>query len=214
VSPLAAVCVGLVLVLADVRVPGVDALPDALGWVLVALGLSRLPEPGAPVLRTRVAALVCGVLSLADLVLPVRTTPEGDPGSGPVSTTTAVAQPEGVQALLVSAYAVTATVALVLLSLALSARAARDGDTAAATALRRFAVFHGVVGVLDLVADSVTRAAGLTEPREVGGAAAALVLVAVVTVLAVAVWFVVTLYRLRERPWAAPAGQVSPAAPS
>lgn len=212
-SPLGAVCAGLLLVVLDLRVPGVDVLPDVLGWVVVVLGLSRLLLPGPLVLRTRTAALVCAVLSVADLSLPVATESSGLADGGPVISTTVTAAPQGVQAVLVSGYSLAFSVALVLLSLALRTRAAQAGDAAAATLLARFAVFHAAVGVLDLVVELVTRAAGLTAPRSVDGGAGALVLVAVVVTLAVAVWFVVTLFRMRDRPWAA-AGQVSPAAPA
>jgi hypothetical protein len=214
VSPLGAVCAGLLLAVLDVRVPGLDALPDVLGWVLVVVGLSRLPLPGAPVLRTRTVALVCAVLSLADLVLPVRTVSQGDPQSGPVSTTTATAQPEGVQALLLSAYSVATTVAIVLLSLALRARAAQSGDARAARTLGVFAVLHAVVGALDVIAELLALVTGFDQPREVDGPAAALVLVTVLAVLAVVVCFVVTLYRMRDRPWASALGPLSPAAPA
>ena len=214
-SPLGAVCAGLLLVIVDFRVPGLDVVPDPVGWALVAVGLSRLPSPDNTAVAARVAAVVTALLSLAELSLPVATETSGPvDGAGPVTSTTAVADPEGLQAILVSTYSFAFSVTLVLLTLALRTRAARAGDTAAATTLTRFVVFHVVVGALGVVVDLVIRAAGVTVPRQVDGGAVALALVAVLATFVVVALFLVTLYRMRERPWAAAAGQVSPAAPA
>ncbi|MET0727376.1 MAG: hypothetical protein ABWZ76_03660 [Acidimicrobiales bacterium] len=65
--PLTLVALGLTLAAADARVVGVDALPDVVGWGLVALGAARLGQhrPG------RLAALAAAA-ALADLDLPHR----------------------------------------------------------------------------------------------------------------------------------------------
>jgi len=66
--PLRLIAGGLLMVALDLRVDGVDLVPDVIGLVLVAVGLRRLGA-GDPVvvLAVRVSA-VAAVLSLADLV--------------------------------------------------------------------------------------------------------------------------------------------------
>jgi hypothetical protein len=66
--PLRLVAAGLLLVLLDLRIGGVDLLPDVLGLALVAVGLRRLGA-GDPFARpVLVATSVAAVLSLGDLV--------------------------------------------------------------------------------------------------------------------------------------------------
>lgn len=82
--PLRTVAWGLLLAFFDVRIGSFDVLPDALGWLLVVLGVGRLPvldagERTARLARVaRVGAGVAAVLALPELV-GFRTTLE--PGS-------------------------------------------------------------------------------------------------------------------------------------
>jgi hypothetical protein len=52
VKPLQAVAMGLVIVLLNAAIHGYDVLADPFGWVLVLVGLARLPVRPADTLRT------------------------------------------------------------------------------------------------------------------------------------------------------------------
>ncbi len=62
--PLQSIGLGLVLVVLDASVgdPGLDLVPDPLGWVLVLLGVRRLPA------RIGHRSLLQGVAAVAGLV--------------------------------------------------------------------------------------------------------------------------------------------------
>lgn len=64
VRALTLVAVGILLVAIDFRTSALDLLPDPLGWVLFALGSSRLAVPLAARL-----GVVAALLSLGDLFL-------------------------------------------------------------------------------------------------------------------------------------------------
>ena len=65
--PLQWIGLGLVLVVLDASVgdPGLDLVPDPLGWVLVLLGVRRLPARVGHQPLLRAVAAVAGLVSLA-----------------------------------------------------------------------------------------------------------------------------------------------------
>lgn len=202
-TPLAAVCVGLALVFADLRVPGVDVLPDVLGWVVVVMGLSRLDR--VDVRRTRTAAVVSAVLSLAELVHPVETTATAGGSS------TATVEPTGLQGLAVLGYTATTILAAMLLSLALRGAARAHGDDAVAHTFHLFTRLQVAVGAVTLGGAVLGQVlAPSTGSRELEGLAALLVVLVVVAVIAVEVAFLVALARARHLPWLQDARSLSP----
>jgi hypothetical protein len=60
-SALGLVVVGFAMVVLDVRIDGFDLAPDVVGWVLAAVGLSRL-SPRSTWFRAAVAAAAVGML--------------------------------------------------------------------------------------------------------------------------------------------------------
>lgn len=71
-APLRLVGAGLLVAFLDVRVFAVDLLPDVVGWLLVVLGVRRLPglvAGGRTASVAAGAALVAAVLGLGDQVL-------------------------------------------------------------------------------------------------------------------------------------------------
>ena len=206
-TPFGLVALGYVLALLDMRVQGFDVLLDAVGWLLVVAGLSRLPVPSPLFVRARITAVVAGVLSLADLVQPLETVASG------TGTTTRAVQPDGLQGVGVMVYGAAMVVFAVLLSLAVREAARAQADASTERTFRRFAVLHAVLGVAGtlavavglLVADARSTGSGVPAPglstTGVEGPAAALLVLAVVGLLALEIWFVVALARIRERPW-------------
>jgi hypothetical protein len=221
-TPLALVVLGYVLALLDMRVQGFDVLADVIGWLLVVVGLSRVPEQSRLFGLARVAAVGAGVLSLSDLVHPVRTVATGG------GTTTSAVQPEGVQGVGVLGYAIAMAVFAVLLSLAVRDGGRARGDAATERTFGRFAVLHAVLGAAGaaaiaaglLVAEGGTTAPGVAAPGVptdgVAGPAAVILVLAVLGLLALEIWFVVALARVRTLPWlsaGAPAAPPVTAAP-
>jgi hypothetical protein len=206
-TPFGLVAFGYVLALLDMRVQGFDVMLDALGWLLVVVGLSRLHRTSPLFARTRVAAVVAGVLSLADLVQPLETVSTG------TGTTTRAVQPDGLQGVAVTVYGVAMVVFAVLLSLAVREAARGHADAANERTFTRFAVLHAVLGAAAtvalvvglLVADARSSAPAVSAPglttTGVEGPAAALLVIAVLGLLALEIWFVVALARLRRLPW-------------
>jgi hypothetical protein len=190
VTPLGAVALGLVLVLADLRASSVDLIPDPLGWLLVAVGTSRLAPLSARFGWASRCAVVAGVLSFADLVHPVVTRVDG---LG--STTTSAVAPAGLQGLLVAASAVAGLTAAVLLSLAVRDRALEHGELQLAARFHLFARLHVVVGVL-LLAGMLLSLAGAS-----GSDLGPLLVLLVIAALAIEVWFIASLASARFRPW-------------
>jgi hypothetical protein len=199
-SPVGRIALGLTLVLADLRIGGLDVVPDVLGWVLVVAGLGRLGGRGSGRWRrVRSWAVVTGVLSLADLVHPQVTTTQTQ-GSFTATDTVAVV-PDGLQGLLVCLSTATSLVVVVLLSLALRDAAREHDDRARALTFGRFAVLHAVIGAPGLalsVYALVTGAEGTVTPR---GVAAAVFVAFVLAVFAFEVWFIAAVARTRHLPW-------------
>lgn len=200
VTAMGLVALGYLLALVDVRISGVDVVPDVLGWALVVLGLTRLNGRGR-FDRARQAAVITGVLSLADLLHPVITTTTGSAGTGTASVTAAV-DPGGLQGLVLLGYVLAETVTSVLLSLALRDLAHGHGDRRTETTFARFARLHVLLGAASVSFAAISYRTG---PREVTGPGAVLFGLAVLLVLAFAAWFVVAIYRCRGLPWLGPA---------
>ena len=203
-TPFGLLALGYVLALLDFCVPGFDVLLDVVGWLLVVLALSRLHAQSTLFVRTRVTAVVAGVLALADLVHPLETISTG------AGTTTRAVQPDGLQGVLVSLYGVAVVVFAVLLSLAVHEAARAQADTATQRTFWRFAILHAVLGAAALlvgllVADAGSPTSGVSAPgvttTGVDGPAAALLVAAVLGLLALEIWFVVALARVRHLPW-------------
>jgi hypothetical protein len=171
------VALGLLLALGDLRLQGLDLLPDPLGYLIALAGLRRLGAHDSRFRMTTAAAAVTGVLSLADLV------ETDDALVGSVQTGYGVAQ----------------TVLLVLLCLALRGRAGEAGDTRSASRLSSFAVALSVLGVVVLLL--LTVLSGADDAGDVLGAGVPLLVVGLID-LAVALWLVLVLLRLRREPWA------------
>lgn len=190
-----AVALGLLLALLDLRISGVDVLPDVLGWLLALSGLTRLVRRHEVFRATWRWAQVTTLLSLADLGRAQVTT------TTPTMTSTADAAPAGLHGWLVTAYGLSGTVVAVLLSLALRDVARAAGDRPLAERFTTFARLHAVSGAV-LVAGGVlallTTDDGSIEPT---GALAGLTFVVVMAVLAVQVLFLLALRGARERSW-------------
>ena len=195
-TPIGAVAAGLLLVLLDLRLSGFDVLPDVLGWLVAVRGLGRLVRLDPSFWLTRACAGVASVLSLTDLVHPQRTTTDGVG-----STTTAVVPPEGLQAVLSGVGGLVAALTTVLLCLVLRDRARRHGDIPLAERFSLFAFLQGAVGVLLLAAWVLGSAAGTDGTLTPQGPAAAATFVLVLAVIAMEVWFLLTLAGARTRPW-------------
>lgn len=176
-TPLGAVALGLLLALADLRVQGLDLLPDPLGYAVALIGLRRLAAGDTRFQVTVAGAVVTGVLSLSDVV-------ETDGAlAGHVQLSYGVAQ----------------SVLLVLLCLALRGRADERGDTRSAGRLSAFAVALGVLGAVVLLL--VALLSGADDLGDVLGAGVPLLVVGLID-LAVTLWLVVVLLGLRRAPWA------------
>ena len=206
-TPLGLLALGYVMALLDLRAQGFDLLLDVIGWLLVVLALSRLHAPSRLFVSARTTAVVAGILSLADLMQPLETVPNG------TGTTTRAVQPDGLQGIGVMAYGIAMVVFAVLLSLALREAARAHTDPAAERTFGRFAVLHAVIGAAGtvavgvglLVAEAGGSGAGVSAPglstTGVTGPAAVVLVMAVLGLLAVQIWFVVALTRVRDRPW-------------
>lgn len=197
-TPLGRIALGLLLVLLDLRVQGLDVVPDVVGWVLVVLGLSQLVARCPALAPCRAAAVVAGALSLADLVHPTRTTTTGDDSS---TTTTAAVPPDGLQGLLAFGSMMAALVVVVLLSLRLRDLATADGDGRRARTFGRFAVYQAVAGGTVALVSLVTLLTTSGSTQVEGSAAGVLALV-VLAALLVEAAFLLTLSGARREPWA------------
>ena len=196
-TPVGRIALGLTLVLVDLRISGLDVVPDVLGWVLVVVGVGRLGDGRWRQVRTW--AVVAGVLSLTDLVHPQVTTTQVEQGF--VSTSTVDVVPGGLQGLLVSGYVLTSVVVAVLLSLALRDRAREQGDGPRAATFDRFARLHAGFGLLALALCVLALVLGVEGSITPEGAPAVALVVFVLAALAVEVWFIAALARVRHLPW-------------
>ncbi len=190
-TPLGAVCLGFLLVLIDLRTPGLDVVPDPLGWVFVVAGLSRLARLDPRFRRVRQVAVLSGLLSLADLVHPVLTQTTG------AGTTSAAVEPSGIQGWLVTGYIAADVVTAVLLSLAIRDRAQAHGDLVVAQRFARFVWLHVGFGALALTPGPI----GLVTDVADVALLAVLAVPVVVAALAFAVWFLLALAGCRHLPW-------------
>lgn len=199
-NPLGTVALGLLVVLLDFRIAGFDVLADVVGWVLVVSGLGRLSQLDRRFAGARGAAVLSGLLSLADLVHPQRTTTTGS------STTTAAVSPDGWHGVVVSCYGVAMVVVVVLLCLALRDRAREHVEPELAARFGLFAVLHVLLGSVVLVLSLVALSFGAEGRITPQGPAAALALLFVLVGLAMEAWFIATLAGARTRPWLQPVG--------
>ena len=206
-TALGAVALGLLLVLADVRLfAGVDVLPDVIGWGLVALGTSALARTDPRFTWVVRLAVLAAVLSLASLWHPVVAVSEG--GAGTTSTARPV-EPVGVHGLLVSAHHAVAVVVAVILSLRIRDRARDASEAAVARRFVLFAALHAVLGAVVLLASVAAALAGAPGQDASGSVGWVLLALVVVAAVAVQVWFVIALAGVRLLPWLQPG---SPAA--
>ena len=201
ITALGAVTLGLLLVLADVRLGGLDVLPDVLGWVLVVLGTRALARTDPRFTWVVRLAVLAAVLSLASLWHPVATVTE--PGGATTLTATAPAGPAGLHGALDSAHHAVAVVVTVLLSLRIRDRARVQGDAAVARRFGLFAVLHAALGSLVLLASVAAALVGSAQQATPVWADVAL-LVGVLAAFAVQVWFLVALAGIRQLPWLQP----------
>jgi hypothetical protein len=190
-TPLGAVCLGFLLVLIDLRTPGLDVVPDPLGWVFVVAGLSRLARLDPRFRRVRQVAVLSGLLSLADLVHPVLTQTTG------AGTTSAAVEPSGIQGWLVTGYIAADVITAVLLSLAIRDRARAHGDLLVAQRFALFVWLHVGFGALALTPAPIRL---VTDVADVA-VLTVLVVPIVVAALALAVWFLLALAGCRHLPW-------------
>ncbi|PWJ46981.1 hypothetical protein SAMN06264364_14318 [Quadrisphaera granulorum] len=192
-SALALVVWGLVLDLADLRLGSFDVLPDVVGLALVLLGLKDLSAHLPGLRRAKQVAMVAAVLSLADLVHPLRTTTEV---AGEMTTSvTAAGEPIGLWGLASGLHDVAVTLLIILVCRAV-ARAARDGG-----AVTVAEIFGRLVlwNTLLLVAELLATAAGLALGEE-ATELAVVVLPVVIAGVALSIWTLVRLWGLREGP--------------
>lgn len=191
---------GLLVVVVDLRLQGFDVLVDAVGWIVVVGAVGQLSGAVPGLRRARVVAVLAGVLSLADLLHPTRTTvddPFGD-GSTTTSTTSAVA-PDGLQGGLVAAYAALCVVFLVLVCLAMAAAASRGGQQEVVPPLPNAALVSAVVqgaAVLVGILSMVDGGSPVTAAADLGPVGLLLSLAGFVSV----VWVLVLLWGLRVWP--------------
>jgi hypothetical protein len=185
---------GLLLAFFDFRLGWFDVLPDALGWILVVVGVGRLPvlDAGERTARlatvTRVGAGLAAVLALPELVgfgMSV--------GAGRAVTGAALA--------LALAVGILFTVTGTALARTVAGLAAAGGDAAAERTWR-------TVGTWFLVTSAVAGVLLVAVAASAGSAGGALPL-ALVAFLGGAVMVVVMTYRCfvdASRPWAVRGG--------
>lgn len=166
---------GMIVVLADLKVGGFDLIVDAVGWVLVYAGLARLTRLAADF---KPAKLVTGPAILFSFFEFTR--------------------PEGTTAESIAIVGLVTTVAVVVLTCtALMRVAKRAGDeaTAATAGHVRLAnlLMTLVAVVVAILADS--------EPSEVTGGAGLLVLLLIIAGFAASLWFIVLLFSRADRPY-------------
>ncbi len=191
---------GLVVVVADLRVEGFDLLVDTVGWVVVLGALAHLARVVPEVRTARAVAVLAAVLSVADLLHPTRTAVEDLTGDGALTTsTTTVVEPVGLQGALTAGYAALCVAFLVLLCLALAVAAAREGRAQTATRLRTVAWTTAALQGGAVVLGAVSQLTGTDAPGA-GPELVALALLLAVGGFATAVWVLVTLWGLRTWP--------------
>lgn len=206
--PLRLVGAGLLVAFLDVRLFAVDVLPDVVGWLLVALGVGRLPvllAGGRTASLARGAALVAAVLGLGDQVLSLV-----DPGArgdlvgavlGSGGTITLGGQ-------VFSLYAVAVAVAVLALSAVVAELAEQAGDEVSAarwTRLRFVYVCSAVPGLAICLVLLLGRGGA-------PGMVLATVLLAVGSAgYALMVW---RAFRDARRPWALPGRPATDPAPA
>ena len=180
-TPLGGVVAGLLLVVLDLRISGFDLLLDPLGWLLAVGSLGRLVPLEGTFARARWAAVLAGVLSVADVARPVVDGKD--------------ARPEGLHGLLTDAYGLAVGLMLVLLALALRNRAEAEHEPASA---RRFHGFAMLLGTFAVVSYALAAVVTLADDPLLPGVA--LFVVAMADLVA-AIWFVVVVARHRRLPW-------------
>ena len=137
---------GLLVVVLDLRLEGFDLLVDGVGWIVVVGALGELVRPVPGLRGARAIAVAAAVLSVADLLHPVRTAVDDPSGDGSMTTnTTAVVDPVGLQGALAAGYAALCVVFLVQVCLALAATAAEQAQAGLAARLRTAAVVTAAV---------------------------------------------------------------------
>ena len=195
-TPVGGLALGLAIGMLDFRLNGFDVVPDAIGWIVVCVALSRLRGCGAGFGAAALSAGVAGMLSFADLQQARFDTVHDD---GPLSTvsTTTFGPPVGVHGVMLALYqlAVALTFALVCRAMARAARAVNDE-----TPERRFTVLSLIFFAETALAAMATVVQPV--PRDVTDSAAApfVVLVAIVGFIA-AIWTIVELIRVRQRAY-------------
>ena len=195
-TPIGGVVGGLVLMIFDVRVGGVDLVPDVASWALVAVSLGKLTGRAQPFALAKSAAVITAVLSLADLVQPTTTvaTTSDDLST---FTETVRASPGGLHGGLLFAYMIAMTVVPVLICWAVRCAALNVRDLPRATS---FTNLTFAVLAVSALADIYAIAIGASD---VFGSGVLLILVAG---LGVFVWMLVSLHRVRHLDYLTPAG--------
>lgn len=174
-TPVARIAWGFLIVLVDLRIQGLDVVPDIVGWILAVSGTGRLFERSG---WFRLATAACAV-GIATAV----------PG--------AVSEPGTVLAL---AEGLAMTGLVFGACSGIRAVVAEPSVRRTADWIRWLDLGLMVVaGVLGALGESLRLPVSDASPP-VGLALAALVVPLVVVALAVAVWFVVFLLRLRHHP--------------
>lgn len=190
-TPLGTTALGLALVLADLRLQGLDVLADPLGWVAAVAGLSRLASRDRFFAWSVGIGIAAGVLSAADVVHPVVT----------LDGTSREVDPSGLQGVMSDLAALLSLVVALLLSLAIRELARRHGDEALSRRFTRFAVFHAAAAAVLALAETAVLLLSGPGPILNGTLLAPLVILLVLVVLAIEVWFLVSLARAGQRTW-------------
>lgn len=166
---------GMLIVLADLKFDGFDVLVDAVGWVLVLIGLSRLTRLDAEFSPAKTLTGPAIIISFSE-----------------------ISMPEGASPQTVAIFVLVTTAAVVVVTCTALMRAAkRAGDEATVTMASQV---RSANALTTLVAVVIAILSG-GEPSDVTGGAGLLVVLLVIAGFAASLWFIVLLVSRADRPY-------------
>ncbi len=163
---------GLLLVFVDIRIDGVDVIPDLIGWVLAVVAMSRLQTLHAAFAVARTAAGAGVLVNLAIYL--------------------------GADAVLVALEAITVGVFVFAVCTGLLRRAAQAGDAGTARAAQQIRWAHATLTALSVVGLLATGGQTVDVTGEPGFA---LVLIGALAVLALLGWLIYLLFSRSDREY-------------
>lgn len=169
--------IGMIVILADLKIDGFDLIVDAVGWVLVYVGLTRLSRLIADFKPARIATAPAMLFSLLEF-----TRAEGVPA----------------QTIAIVAPITTEAVVVVLTCAALMRVAKRAGDEATAATAGHVRLANLMMTLIAVVLTILAE----SEPSDVTGDwAGLLVLLFVIAGFAASLWFIALLVSRADRPY-------------